>query len=316
MCCAAVSAFAVPAATITSVAFKGAAGCTGSNVASVSLSGDTTPDVYVQSTTVTTSGGVPVTSGVAQLQIATDAAGKPTSVANQVCWVRIDGSGAGVTADSSGHACFPVDLDNLSTLSGSPNCNGFPLQNVTCPTGPIGFRVHYVGQSGVFHESFSDGTDLTINCQGACGTNTNFTIGYQLASGPGNPCPGSTQCWDYIMTVQNCTAKDFTNVKIQGGTAGWLNQSQTTATSDVNPQPTVTAVGNGKNKVITWIGDIPQGTEVNITVHVCGTVARTDGTTEYLSGPWSAKGYDTDGNFVTTGYTGQVSIVTDSLNCP
>jgi hypothetical protein len=310
LCCAASSAFAAPAPTTTAIAFKGAAGCTGPNVGSVSLSGNTNPDVYVQSTTTTSSG--PATSGVAQLQIATDANGKPTSTANQVCWVRVD-SGAGQAVDSNGQACFPVDLDNLANLG--LNCNGMALQNVTCPTGPIGFRVHYIGQSGVFHESFSTGTDLTINCEGVCGTNTDFTIGLALASGPGNPCPGSTQCWDYTISVQNCTATDLTNVKIQGGTAGWLNQAMTTATSDVNPQPTVKPVGNGKNTVITWTGNMPKGSEVNITVHVCGTVAKTDGTTEFLNGPWSAKGTDPVGNHVTTGYTGQLSIVTDSTNC-
>jgi len=118
------------------------------------------------------------------------------------------------------------------------------------------------------------------------------------------------------MTVQNCTATDLTNVKIQGGTAGWLNQANTTASSDVNPQPSVTPVGKGKNTIINWMGNIPQGTSVNITVHVCGTVAKTDATTEFLSGPWSATGFDTNGNRVTTGYTGQVSITTDSTNCP
>ena len=325
LCCAASSAFPMggppptPTPSITSLTFKDAAvaNCAGSTVGSVNLNGPGTPDVAVQSTT--TSGGIPVTSGKVQLQIATTVSAgvaTPTSAGTAgVCWIRIDGMGGGVDVDANGQACFPVDLDDLASLTGLTDCSNNPvtLNNVTCATSLVGFRAHYVGQPN-YPNSFSDGTDLTISCTGGvCGTNTNFTIGYELSDGIGNPCPGTTNCWTYIMKVQNCTATDLTNVKIQGGTAGWLNQGSTTATSDVAPQPTIT--NNRRNSVITWIGNIPQGTEVNISVHVCGTVARTDGTTEFLSGAWSATGTDPDGNRVTTGYTGQVTIMTDSTSC-
>jgi len=244
------------------------------------------------------------------IQIATDNMGKPTSAGSAFCWVDITGSG-GVDLDSNGHACFPVDLDNLASLG--LTCNMMPLQNVTCPTGPIGFRIHYVssGPNCSFSGGFTVGTDLTINCGGVCGTNTNFTIGYELADGPGNPCPGSSHCWTYIMKVQNCTATDLTNVKIQGGLAAWINVAQTVVTSDVAPQPTIYQPGHSNNRIVQWIGNIPQGTEVNITVTVCGTVSRHCGTVMGLSGNWSATGHDPSGNEVTTGYTGTVEATVD-----
>jgi hypothetical protein len=241
------------------------------------------------------------------------------------CWINI--SGPAQDLDSNGQICFPVDLEGLSSLTGLTNCDNNPitLTDLTCPTADgknIGFRVHYQGAPTLYAGSFSAGTDLSLSCS-ICGENTNFTIGLSLASGSGNPCPGSYQCYTYILTVQNCTAHDLTNVKIQGGTAGWLDQSVTAATSDVLPQPQVKAVGKGKNKVITWTGSLASGSEVNITVHVCGTVASTDGTTEFLNGPWSATGTTVadpntgypGGELVTTGYTGQLSITTDSTNC-
>src|SRR5262249_21055798 len=142
LCCAAWSAFATaPVPTTLGIAFKGAAGCAGPDVGSVSLNGPGTPDVYVQLTVTETSSGNPVTCGKGMIQIATDNMGKPTSAGSAFCWVDITGSG-GVDLDSNGHACFPVDLDNLA--SPSLTCNMMPLQNVTCPTGPIGFRIHYV----------------------------------------------------------------------------------------------------------------------------------------------------------------------------
>jgi hypothetical protein len=309
LCCAAWSAFATPPApTTVSIAFKGAAGCAGPNVGSVTLNGPGTPDVYVQATV--TSSGSPVPCGKAQISIATDATGKPTSSGSAACWVNITGSG-GVDLDSNGQACFPVDLDNLAALG--LNCMMMPLQNVTCPTGPIGFQIHFVPSMGCnFHENFSPGTDLTINCAGGvCGSNTNFTIGYELSSGPGNPCPGSTHCWTYIMKVQNCTATDLTNVKIQGGLAAWINQSQTQVSSDVAPMPIVYQPGRSNNRIVQWIGNIPQGTEVNITVTVCGTVSRHCDTVMGLSGNWSATGTDANGNTVTTGYTGTVEATVD-----
>lgn len=84
LCCAAASAFAVaPVETSTYMEFYAPPGCSGSTVGSVSLTGDSNPDVYIQSTTFTSL--FDVTSGFAQVQIATDTFGNPTSAATAFC---------------------------------------------------------------------------------------------------------------------------------------------------------------------------------------------------------------------------------------
>jgi hypothetical protein len=315
LCCAAWSAFAAaPPPTTTAIAFKAAAGCAGPSVGSVSLSGDSNPDVYVQSTT--TSGGDPVTCGKAHLRIATDGMGNPVSssydynMTGEPCWINI--SGGGVDLDSNGQVCFPVDLEGLSSIAGITNCDGSSgLSNVACPSGDIGFQVQFIssGMGCSFGGGFSPAADLGIDCD-ECGTNTEFTIGVSDADGAGHPCPGSFHCWNYTFTVQNCTATDLHNVKIQGGTAAWLDRDQTTLANDGGFTQSVS--NKKKNQVWTLTGaDINMGQTVHVTVHVCGTVGNDCGQVMWLSGPWSATGTDDDGNVVSTTHTPRVSVAVD-----
>jgi hypothetical protein len=300
LCCVVASAFATsggPADTTTGIAFVD--NCTDKNpVLSASPSGDATTDVAINSTTVVTAGGAPVTSGKVQFQIATDGAGNPTSVALATVWVRID-TGAGTDVDSNGVACFDVDLDNPGT----------GVNPVTCDIPLVGFRTHYVGNS-TYAQNTSLGTDLTISC-GTCGSDTSFTFGIERTFGPGNPCPGTHDCWTWVVTARNCTETNYDYVKIQGGGAAWTDQPPS-ATS-VPDGVVVTPKGKGKNSVMTWEGPMPSGSEVQITVNVCGDVAKKDGITQYLNGPWSVK--DANGNLL-GGYTGQLSLTTDSTSCP
>jgi hypothetical protein len=302
LCCAVASAFAVaPPDTVTSMAF-GYPDCD-THVGSVGLSGDAANDVYVQTHTTLTSGGGDVTDGKVHLFIATDGLGNPTSVAGNVLWVNLSAGGQDV--DGTGHACFPLNLDDLSA---------FGLNPVTCSTGLVGFQGQYIGQGSAKNSTVQ--TDLTIQC-GDCGTLTNLTIGLEQTLGLGNPPPGYDGCanggWTYVLTVQNCTPFDLTGVKAQGGTAGWLDASQTTATA---PFGSISIKNNNKNQVITWIGDLDSGESVDITVHVCGKIKASTacGTLMFLSGPWSATYTDPDtGLPVKTDYTGRAQL---TVTCP
>jgi hypothetical protein len=296
LCCAASSVFAVaPPGTTTSIAF-GYPDCN-THVGSVSLTGDTNPDVYVQTHTTLTVGGGDVTDGKVHLFIATDGLGNVVSVANNVLWVNLSGSGQDV--DGTGHACFPLDLENLSA---------FGLNPVTCATGLVGFQGQYIGQGSAGNSTVE--MDLTIQCAG-CGTNTNFTIGLEQTDGPGSPCPGTYHCWTYILAVQNCTDSDLTNVKIQGGTSAWIDTGAT-VTADNGFIVTNVANRGGHNQVFTLNGALAQGATVHVTVHVCGRVSRHCGDVMYLSGPWSSTGTKvSDGSKVTTGYAGRAAAVVD-----
>src|SRR6266581_5964562 len=131
----AIPAFAAPVLNgSTTLGFKDA--CGGNLVTSVGLNGAGTPDVYIETTTTSSLGQPYIDQGKVQLQIAVDVLGNPTSVALADHWVRIDGAGPG-TNPSSGVACFPVDLDGLSSL-------GIGVNDVTCSTPLVGFRAHYV----------------------------------------------------------------------------------------------------------------------------------------------------------------------------
>ena len=307
LCCAAWSAFAgPPPPSTTAMAFKGTTDCSGPDVGSVALNGAGTPDASIQTTTTT--GGNPVTGGKVQLDIATDGLGNPTSVALNLCWVRIDGPGGGTDVDANGQACFPVDLDGLSTL-GLDAC-GYPLADVTCDIPLVGFRARYIGEGDAQNSSVQ--TDLTIECD-ECGTSTDLTIGLSDVDGLGSPPPGYSGCWEYTLTVQNCTDSDLTGIKAQGGTAGWLNAADTSVTAISG---TATISYNRRNQVITWIGDLAQGESVDITVHVCGTIKPSTacGTIMFLSGPWSATFTDPDTALpVKTDYTGRAQL---TVTCP
>ena len=313
LCCAASAAFAAPAPTTTAMHFKGAAGCAGADVGSVMLSGNSNPDVYIQSTTTVTSSGLPVTSGFAQVQIATlvddvTHVATPTSAGTAgVCWIAI----MQTSVDSSGQACNAVDLEGLSSIMGLTDCDDNPvtLANANCDSGDIGFRIHYAGGAPDFGNSFSPANDLGIDCAECEG----FNITDPAVEGAGNPCPGSHHCWTYTMNVQNCTGSNLTNVKIQGGTSAWLDAAQTVT---ITPSAgwTITPKPKGRNNIVWTLsgGSIADGDTVTVTVNVCGTVSSECDATEFLSGPWSATGTKTsDNSKVSTTHNNRASFFID-----
>lgn len=287
------------------MAFKdpGGANCSGAIVASVGLNG-VGPDVSIQTTT--TANGGPVTDGKVQLDIATDGMGNPTSIANNQCWVRVDGMGGGQDVDANGHACFPVDLDNLSTL-GLDAC-GFALLNATCSTPAVGFRARYIGEGAAHNSSVQ--ADLTINCA-TCGMDNDFRIGISAVDGAGSPCPGTHHLWSYTFTVQNCTDSNMRNVKIQGGTGAWLDATQTVTNDDGF---SVDFVNRGRNNRVWTLTKamFAQGETVHVTVNVAGTVSNNCGELMYISGPWSATGTKiSDNTKVTTEHTLRAAVTVD-----
>jgi hypothetical protein len=317
LCCAAWSAFAggPPADSSTSIAFdNNPVGL----VAGI--------DVTITSTTTRddalTAG---VDEGRVALEIRADlttgnpvAAGAPNST-----WVKIDPlSGAGVNPSGGMHS-FPVNLDGLFALNITV-APGVRLQNVTCDIASVGFRAHYIPCGGPgdvctvdpkVGQSASPGTDLGIQCN-ACGTLTDLTIAVAQSAGQGLPPPGFTGCWTFTITVQNCTDSDLTGVKIQGGSNGWTDNTQTTASSTGGSNELLNVKNNKKNSVITWTGDIAQGETVSIDVEVCGTIKSNAacGTVLFLNGPWSAAFTDPDTLLpVKTDYTGRLTI---EVTCP
>jgi hypothetical protein len=235
--------------------------------------------------------------------------GNPTSLANNVCFVALNSLETPVNT-MTGEACIGIDLEGLSSLTAT-DCNDLPvvLNNVTCTTGDIGFRVHYVGQ-GDFGTSFSVANNLGTSCNVAC---SGFTMSDPSVSGAGNPCPGSHHCWDYSFTVQNCTGGPLTNVKIQGGTAAWLERDTQAVTITPNAGWTITSKNTGRNNKVWTIsgGSIADGASVVVTVHVCGTVSNNCDEVEYLSGAWSATGTASDNSKVSTTHTSQASFFVD-----
>jgi hypothetical protein len=78
---------------------------------------------------------------------------------------------------------------------------------------------------------------------------------------------------------------------------------------------TPTIKNNNKNSIITWIGNLASGESVDITVQVCGSLKGSAcGTTQFLSGPWSAAYTDPDTLLpAKTDYTDRFSI---EVICP
>jgi hypothetical protein len=307
LCCAASSAFAMgppPANAQTSIAFN-------PNPANL------VPGTDVTITTTTTSTGIDplittaiIDEGKVAIQVATDGLGNLVPSAPGVTWVDLDLLGE--KSPSGGVASFPIDLNNISSLSSTV------LINPTCPAFDqklIGFRAHYITGGGMVHADthFSPGASVTISCN-PCGTLNNISIAVAQVGGPGSPPPGFTGCWTFTITVQNCTGQNLTGVKIQGGSNGWTDNTQTTASSTGGSNESLNVKNNNKNSVITWTGDIAQGETVAIDVTVCGTIKATTacGTVLTLNGPWSAA-YTLGGVPMKTPYTGQLTI---EVTCP
>lgn len=165
----------------------------------------------------------------------------------------------------------------------------------------IGFRAHTFPQGGNHAPgvSFSGSIDLVINSADCTGVG----IGATLVDGDGNPIPG-TYSWTFGIEVHNCDLSTRT-FKVQGGSNGWAPMTGV----DID-DGAFTFRENRRNQVITWTVELEPGETRYIDVTVAGTIGANtpDGTTLYLSGPWSAAYIDDTGNPAKSNYTGRVSI--------
>ncbi len=111
------------------------------------LSGDSTPDVTITTTTTSAEHPEKVDEGKVTIQLATDGAGNPVPAASVVTWVVLNAPGQ---TPVSGVTTLNVDLDALGFVCGTVG----------------GFRAHYVtggGQHKV-ETHFSVPVDLTAEC--------------------------------------------------------------------------------------------------------------------------------------------------------
>jgi hypothetical protein len=114
------------------------------------LSGDSTPDVTITTTTTSSVGQPYIDEGKVQIFLATDVAGNPVPAASVVTWVNLTGDGQNPV---NGITTLDVDLEALGFVCGTVG----------------GFRAKYVtsGGSTKVDTHFSDGVDLEAVC-GEC----------------------------------------------------------------------------------------------------------------------------------------------------
>ena len=123
------------------------------------LSGDSTTDVTITTTTISDGGAALISAGKVMIELATDGTvldaelkpigGNPVPSADVVYWMALNAPGA--NPDGSGVTTLDVDLDVL----------GFDCGTVG------GFRAHYIpgGRSDKVAEHKSDEVDLTAVCE-------------------------------------------------------------------------------------------------------------------------------------------------------
>jgi hypothetical protein len=127
--------------------------------------------------------------------------------------------------------------------------------------------------------------DLVINAQAVC---TGMQIGVTEVQGATTAHPG-TYTGGFQVTVHNCGLDTVSNVKAQGGTAGWTTVSGISATAG----DWSASLKTGGTQVITWnLGDMPAGANAVMTVGLTGQIdsGTPNGTILNVSGAWSAAG--------------------------
>jgi len=129
-------------------------------------------------------------------------------------------------------------------------------------------------------------------------------LGTTIASGNGNPPPGSTNTWVVKVELKNCLGYE-TTFKVQGGTNGWTNFV------DYSPSDGDVSVRyNKRNQVLTWIVTLPDQESANLEITLTGTIPSSApcGQVRGLLGPWSAAYVDDEGNTQKSDYTGKITI--------
>lgn len=203
-------------------------------------------------------------------------------------WVGLNGAGIQPAANGDYALSPPFDTTGLGGST-------------------IGFRSMYVtGGGGHAPEtSRSPSVDLVINQASPC--EGDLQIVADLASGQGEPAPGSTHTWAFRIKIKAC--KDLTDVSAQGGTNGWTEYAGVTPSGG-----TVTIrKQNKKTTILRWmIGDMTANQEVSLLVYVSGTVSASCGSVQNLNGAWSAT-YTVDGATMKSDYTTKINVFVTCL---
>jgi YVTN family beta-propeller protein len=169
----------------------------------------------------------------------------------------------------------------------------------------------FTGQTVSCNGSSAAQASLQVTIAAACsGLSIANDAGSQSGS-PGQPFTGS-----FTVAAQNCTGADLTNVKMQGGTAGWLAQASTSWTTDPI-SGTVSASSTKKNTTLTarfpTLADQASASGAgmaSVTVMVRGTVPphTACGSQLPISGSWSASAVAPDGTTIRSPYTPSATI--------
>ena len=116
---------------------------------------------------------------------------------------------------------------------------------------------------------------------------TGAFISIEQPGGLGQPAPGTTGTWNFVVKVQAC--EDLFGVTAQGGANGWSTFKSFTPSVATD---TVAQSIKNKNVVALWtLGDMTQGSSHSLTVEVTGTIKNGPsecGKVKLLNGDWSA----------------------------
>jgi hypothetical protein len=184
--------------------------------------------------------------------------------------------------------------NNIDVLANQFSAVFDPALIPVSPGETVTFRADYVSSGGGCDFATADfGHSPTVNLVidtlplAVCpnGQVTGAFISIEQPGGLGQPAPGTTGTWSFVVKVQAC--ENLFGVTAQGGANGWSTFKNFTQSTGSVAQ----SVKN-KNVVALWtIGDMTQGSTQTLTVDVTGTIKNGPsecGKTKLLNGAWSA----------------------------
>jgi len=216
------------------------------------------------------------------------------------------------------------DPPGVTTTSGTLNVD---VATAGVGGSTLGFLGTYNGAANAgINDAATICFDVPVEEKQAIACESGALISIKKATGPGAPTPGTTNNWQYEVTVEACEHLD--DVTAQGGTNGWAPLTNRLASSvsgsALHPSGFTSAAvrnANKKNEVILWtIGAMDLGQKETLTVDLSGSIPpkTADCQLRYLSGPWSTT-FKIAGATLKSDYTGRVSIFVtldgDSRDC-
>jgi hypothetical protein len=187
--------------------------------------------------------------------------------------------------------------NNIDVTALTPNQFSAVFDPAVIPVSPgekVTFRADYVSSGGGCDFATADfghspTVDLLIGALplATCpnGQVTGAFISIEQPGGLGQPAPGTTGTWTFVVKVQAC--ENLFGVTAQGGANGWSTIKNFTASTGSVAQ----SVKN-KNIVALWtIGDMTQGAVQTLNVDITGTIKNSPsecGKVKLLNGDWSA----------------------------